>query len=119
LHERVRRGTVVSVKLGHAVKVAKEIASGEKLTPEQVIAVHVLAEFGDRVVKTRPSMRAVMRALDGEELNQEPLLPEQPELSLAQRAEMLRAAGDEAWDRGNKEIGAKYHDLARKLESAK
>lgn len=58
------------MKLAHAIRVAEgHIASGT-LTTEERVALIVLVKMGKRVIDTRPSLRAVVRAVYGEDLNQ-------------------------------------------------
>lgn len=65
------------MKLAHAVKVAEKLAGGPsqaqhltKLTTEEHVAVRVLVAMAKRVLDTRSSLRAVVRAVYGEDLNQ-------------------------------------------------
>jgi DNA-directed RNA polymerase specialized sigma24 family protein len=65
------------MKLAHAVKVAEKLAGGysqehrlTKLTTEEQVAVRVLVAMAKRVLDTRSSLRAVVRAVYGEDLNQ-------------------------------------------------
>lgn len=65
------------MKLTHAIKVAEQLAGGPeqkqhltKLTVEEHVAVLVLVTMAKRVLGTRPSLRAVVRAVYGEDLNQ-------------------------------------------------
>jgi len=62
------------MKLVHAIKLARQCSLNEPLTPEQMIAIFVLAELGDRVAKAKPTVRALYRAIDTEDLNQQELL---------------------------------------------
>lgn len=65
------------MKLAHAIKIAEKLAGGPsqkqhltKLTAEEHVSVLVLVAMAKRVLDTRPSLRAVVRAVYGEDLNQ-------------------------------------------------
>lgn len=63
------------MKLAHAIKIAETMREtmrerGFDMTGQEIVAVHVLVTMGKRVVDTRPSLRAVVRAVYGEDLNQ-------------------------------------------------
>jgi hypothetical protein len=62
------------MKLSHAIKMVEKLADlgppqGE-WTSEERAALRVLVTMGKRVVDTRPSLRALVRAVYGEDLNQ-------------------------------------------------
>jgi hypothetical protein len=58
------------VKLSHAIKVAEGIAARDDMAAEEAVAIRVLIEMGRRVTASRPSLRAIVRAVYGEDLNQ-------------------------------------------------
>jgi energy-converting hydrogenase Eha subunit G len=58
------------VKLAHAIKIAEQLIGRQKLTAEEHVAILVLVTMAKRVLDTRPSLRAVVRAVYGEDLNQ-------------------------------------------------
>jgi hypothetical protein len=58
------------VKLTHAIKVAEQRAASLHISAEEAVALRVLATMAKRVLSTRPSLRAVVRAVYGEDLNQ-------------------------------------------------
>jgi len=65
------------MKLTHAISVAEKLTGGSgqqqhltKLTAEEHVAVLILLTMAKRVLDTRPSLRAVVRAVYGEDLNQ-------------------------------------------------
>lgn len=58
------------MKLAHAIKVAEQIIGRQKLAAEEHVAILVLVTMAKRVLDTRQSLRAVVRAVYGEDLNQ-------------------------------------------------
>jgi hypothetical protein len=58
------------VKLAHAIKIAEQLIGRQKLTAEEHVAILVLVTMAKRVTDTRASLRAVVRAVYGEDLNQ-------------------------------------------------
>jgi hypothetical protein len=58
------------VRLTHAIKVVERLIGNKRLTAEEHVAVLVLVTMAKRVLDTRPSLRAVVRAVYGEDLNQ-------------------------------------------------
>lgn len=58
------------MKLTHAIKVAEDRLKSGSLAADERIAMTVLVNMGKRVLDTRPSLRAVVRAVYGEDLNQ-------------------------------------------------
>lgn len=58
------------MKLAHAIKIAEQLIGRQKLTAEEHVAILVLVTMAKRVLDTRPSLRAVVRAVYGEDLNQ-------------------------------------------------
>jgi len=61
------------VKLRHAVKIAATVADYVELSPEERIALTVLVRMTQRVLNAKQSIRAVMRAIEEEDLNQDEL----------------------------------------------
>lgn len=61
------------MKLAHAIKIAEGRLAAVGLTAEERAALTVLVQMGKRVIDTRPSLRAVLRAVYGEDLNQSEL----------------------------------------------
>jgi hypothetical protein len=58
------------MKLAHAIRVAEGHVASGTLTSQERVALTVLVKMGKRVIDTRPSLRAVVRAVYGEDLNQ-------------------------------------------------
>lgn len=58
------------MKLTHAIKIAERIPLDRSLSAEEHVAILVLVAMAKRVLDTRPSLRAVVRAVYGEDLNQ-------------------------------------------------
>jgi hypothetical protein len=58
------------MKLAHAIKIAEQLIGRQKLTAEEHVAILVLVTMAKRVLDARPSLRAVVRAVYGEDLNQ-------------------------------------------------
>lgn len=58
------------MKLTHAIKVVEGRLKSGNLATDERIALTVLVNMGKRVIDTRPSLRAVVRAVYGEDLNQ-------------------------------------------------
>jgi hypothetical protein len=68
------------MKLAHAIKIGEKLSGAPekkqhltKLTTEEHVAVLVLVTMAKRVLDTRSSLRAVVRAVYGEDLNQSEL----------------------------------------------
>jgi hypothetical protein len=65
-----------AVKLAHAIGIVEKLSdvsgppAGDYWTSEERAAMRVLVAMGKRVLATRPSLRAVVRAVYGEDLNQ-------------------------------------------------
>lgn len=65
------------MKLDHAVRVAEKIVAGAvSLSADERIALTVLTRLAKRVSAAKPSFKALARALDAEDLNQEDLFGE-------------------------------------------
>jgi hypothetical protein len=58
------------MKLSHAKQVAERLTKRSDLSADERGALRVLIEMARRVTDTRPSLRAVVRAVYGEDLNQ-------------------------------------------------
>jgi len=58
------------MKLSHARQVAERLVKRSDLSADERVALRVLIEMARRVTDTRPSLRAVVRAVYGEDLNQ-------------------------------------------------
>jgi len=58
------------VKLSHAIKIAEQRAASLHISTEEAAALRVLVTMAKRVLDTRASLRAVVRAVYGEDLNQ-------------------------------------------------
>jgi len=62
------------MKLTHAIKIAEAMPhTTNRLSPDEAIAIRVLVAMGKRVIDTRPSLRAIVSAVYGEDLNQNEL----------------------------------------------
>lgn len=58
------------MKLAHAVKIVERRMACQDVGSEERIAMRVLVAMAKRVLDTRQSLRAVVRAVYGEDLNQ-------------------------------------------------
>lgn len=58
------------MKLAHAIQVVEKRAEASDISTEERAAMRVLVKMCRRILDTRPSLRAVMRAVYGEDLNQ-------------------------------------------------
>ncbi len=58
------------MKLGHAIQIAEKRIEASDISTEERTAMRVLVKMGRRVLDARPSLRAVLRAVYGEDLNQ-------------------------------------------------
>jgi hypothetical protein len=65
------------MKLFHAAEVVDKLLLSEavSLSSTERVALTVLSRFAGRVVKARGSFRAVYRAMEGDDLNQDDLFP--------------------------------------------
>ena len=67
------------MKLTHAIKIVEKLSdvsgppAGDYWTSEERAAMRVLVAMGKRVIDTRPSLRAIVSAVYGEDLNQNEL----------------------------------------------
>lgn len=61
------------MKLSHAIKVVERRSEAKDIGIEERVAMRVLVQMARRVMDTRPSLRAVVRAVYGEDLNQQEL----------------------------------------------
>jgi hypothetical protein len=67
------------MKLTHAIKLVEKIIDSPQSEPgpfhtrEEIAAMRVLVTMSKRVIDTRPSLRAVVSAVYGEDLNQDEL----------------------------------------------
>jgi hypothetical protein len=58
------------VKLSYAIQVVEKRIEADGISTEERAAMRVLVKMGRRILDTRPSLRAVLRAVYGEDLNQ-------------------------------------------------
>jgi DNA-directed RNA polymerase specialized sigma24 family protein len=58
------------MKLSHAIKVIENRMSCQDVGTEERVAMRVLVVMAKRILATRPSLRAVVTAVYGEDLNQ-------------------------------------------------
>ena len=61
------------MKLVHAIRVAEKLGELQSISSDERIALRVLVKMGKRVLDIRPSLRAVVSAVYGEDLNQDEL----------------------------------------------
>lgn len=65
------------MKLTHAIKIVEKLderlSQSTDLTAEERVALQVLLTMAKRVLNTRPSLRAVVAAVYGEDMNQSEL----------------------------------------------
>jgi hypothetical protein len=62
------------MRLEHAIKRAKALVESGALSPEDTVAIHVLAQMGGRILRVQKPLRQLERALCPEErLSQEKL----------------------------------------------
>ncbi len=58
------------MKLSYAIQVVEKRIEADGISTEERAAMRVLVKMGRRILDTRPSLRAVLRAVYGEDLNQ-------------------------------------------------